>query len=70
MVLRAVRDRRGQSTLEYGLVLLAFMAMICALDAIWRRVSGGSLLDRALGAASHAWGQGGLIALTQDILMF
>lgn len=56
--------------MEYGLVLLAFMAMICALDAIWRRVSGGSLLDRALGAASHAWGQGGLIALTQDILMF
>ncbi len=65
-----LRNQRGQSTVEYAALLLAFMAMIIALDAIWRRVSGGGLLDQALAAASHVWGSGGMIGVSQDILMF
>lgn len=61
--------RSGQSTLEYLLVLLGFMAMIAALALVWHAVRDGRLLALATGAASHGSGQGAA-ALLKDVAAF
>ena len=57
----------GQSTVEYLLVLVAFLAMIAALGALWRAGSGGGLVQLATETASHGQGQG-TVALLKDVL--
>lgn len=64
-----IRSRSGQSTLEYMLVLLAFMAMVCALALVWHAARDGRLLALATGAASHGAGQGA-VALLKDVAAF
>lgn len=61
--------RSGQSTLEYLLVLLGFMAMIAALALVWHAARDGRLLALATGAASHGSGQGA-VALLKDVAAF
>ena len=56
------RDERGQSSLEYLLVLLAFAAMAAA-------GRDGALVRLATEAASHGAGQGGL-GMLRDVLAF
>ena len=38
----------GQATVEYGLVLFAFLASIVALGALWHWMAGGELLAGAV----------------------
>lgn len=61
---------RGQSTLEYALVLLAFLGTVVALGLIWRASRDGRLVERAGEAASHELGSGITIGLLQDVLAF
>lgn len=63
------RDERGQSSLEYLLVLLAFAAMVAALAALWRAGRDGALVRLATEAASHGAGQGAL-GMLRDVLAF
>lgn len=44
---------QGQSTVEYALVLAAFVSMIVGLGVLWRFVSGGALVEHAVSSASH-----------------
>lgn len=59
----------GQASLEYVVVFCAFLAMVVALIALWRWLSAGGLLGKALAAASHAT-DGGLVDALQDALLF
>ena len=61
--------RAGQSTLEYLLLLVAFVAMIGALALLWHAARDGRLLSLAADAASHGAG-GGAVPLLKDVLEF
>ncbi len=68
-VTRAVADEAGQSTLEYLLTLVAFVAMVVALGFIWHAARDGRLLGIAIEVASHGSGRGGL-TLLQDVVEY
>ena len=57
----------GQSTVEYALVLGAFLAMVVVLGLLWHGVRDGLLVGAASEAASHGTG-GGAVALLKDVL--
>ncbi|MCH3967795.1 MAG: hypothetical protein PHR15_03850 [Atopobiaceae bacterium] len=66
---RTTRGEEGQSTVEYALVLLAFLVGIVALAALWRAAADGTVSKLAADAASHTTGQG-MLAAIQDALLF
>lgn len=66
----AGRSRRGQSTVEYALVLLAFLSMCTALAALWHVARDGRLLDLAVGASSHQLGGDDPLGAARDIVLF
>lgn len=66
---RRAGDESGQSTLEYLLTLVAFVAMVAALGAVWHAARDGRLLGLAVEVASHGSGRGGL-TLLQDAVEF
>lgn len=49
-----LREERAQGTLEYALTVLAFLAIVVALAALWRAGAGGVLARAVERAASHA----------------
>lgn len=51
---RMIGDKSGQSTLEYAVVLFAFLAMVVTLTALWQAVHSGLFIESATRAASHA----------------
>lgn len=57
----------GQSTVEYLLVLVGFLALLVALGALWHVGSGGGLVRISVDAASHGYGQG-TVPLLKDVL--
>ncbi len=61
------RSERGQATIEYALVVTAFLAMLLALGSIWEAVRSGTLQRIAEEAASHNFGGGVTIGLLQDL---
>lgn len=62
-------DQTGQASLEYVVVFCAFLAMVVALIALWRWLSAGGLLGKALAASSHST-DAGLVNALQDALLF
>lgn len=64
------RGTSGQSTVEYALVLLAFVAMVVTLGLLWHEVRDGTLLRLAVRAASHAIGDGLGLGTLQDLVLF
>lgn len=62
--------RQGQSTLEYALVLTAFLAMIVVLGAMATAFRDGLLLRQAQQAASHTSVQERGFGAVQDALAF
>ena len=65
-----MRGSSGQSTVEFAIVLFAFLCAFIALAAIWHAASEGPLQDLALGASSHSFGEGGLLGALADVLSF
>ncbi len=63
-------EASGQSTVEYALVLLAFLAMLLALAAVWHVAREGGLQRLATTAASHALGGEGTFGGMRDIVLF
>ena len=59
------RCGRGQSTVEYALVL----ASLLALAAVWRAWADGTLLSTAVDSSSHLLSPG-LEGALQDILLY
>lgn len=64
-VLRAFcGEHRAQATLEYALVLGAFLAMVVGFAAVWRAVSEGTFAGLAEDASSHALDAEGAVDIT------
>ncbi len=66
-LMRAVRGMRGQSTLEYLLIMSAFAVLVAALALLWRCAQAGKLQEIAVAAASHSSGEG-VVAALKDVL--
>lgn len=60
---------RGQATLEYLLVLMAFLAIVLAMGSLWHAARDGRLAGLARDASSHN-AQGGLVGMAQDLLAY
>lgn len=67
---QAAQDVSGQSTVEYALVLLAFLAMLVGMGAVWHASREGRLADLAREAASHSMPSGVDVKLLQDVTAF
>ena len=63
-------DERGQSTVEYALVLVAFLSMSAAMACLWHAGREGVLLDLATSAASHLWQGGDVLGSLKDVSLF
>ena len=46
-------DERGQSTVEFAIVMAGFLVVVAALSALWHVLGDGLLVEHALAAASH-----------------
>ena len=46
-------SQKGQATVEFALVTCALLAIVLALGALWRAISGELFIDHALLSASH-----------------
>nr|WP_314784207.1 hypothetical protein [Olsenella uli] len=55
--------------MEYALVLVAFLASLLALAAVWRAWADGTLLSTAVDSSSHLLSPG-LEGALQDILLY
>lgn len=60
---------RGQSSVEYALVVLAFASMVAAWALVWHAGRRGALLERAVSSASHVVG-GGAAGGIQDLALY
>ena len=65
-----VRDCNGQSSVEYALVMIAFVSMLAALACLWHAGRDGRLLRRAVEAASHQLGGGDALGEARDVALF
>jgi hypothetical protein len=64
------REGSGQSTVEYAIVLAAFLAMVLALGLMWHAAKDGRLLRLAVDAASHGTGGDVTVGFLQDVALF
>lgn len=46
-------DSKGQGSVEFALVCVAFLGIIVALGVLWQALRGGLFVDHALASASH-----------------
>ena len=46
-------NQSGQSTVEFALLMFAFLGMLLGLGVLWQALHDGVLLHRATQAASH-----------------
>lgn len=63
-------DPRGQATVEYALILLAFLGVVVALAAVWEAAQSGRLTELARDASSHNAGDGVSVGLLQDLTSY
>ena len=62
--------RGGQSSVEYALVLGAFLALVLALGLVWSVVGQGGLQRASERAASHAIEGAGAVDGIRDLVLF
>lgn len=63
-------SERGQSSVEYALVVIALLCMVLALGALWHAGRDGVLLNQAVGASSHQVGGSDVLGSMRDIALF
>lgn len=63
-------DETGQSSVEYALVLGAFLALVLALGLVWSVVGQGGLQRASERAASHAIEGAGAVDGIRDLVLF
>lgn len=64
-----LKGSSGQATVEYLVVLGAFVSMLAGLALLWHAGGDGDLANRATTAASHGFEQGAS-ALLKDVLSY
>ena len=65
-----MHECRGQSTVEYVLVLSVFLAMLLARGAVWTAVGAGGLARLGESASSHSLSGEGVLGGMRDIVLF
>lgn len=50
---RAIADERGQTTVEYAVVMVGFLSLMVGLSALWHAFDSGLFVNHALSVASH-----------------
>ena len=63
-------DEAGQSSVEYALVLGAFLALVLALGLVWSVVGQGGLQRASEREASHAIEGAGAVDGIRDLVLF
>lgn len=63
-----VWKRSGQSSVEYALLLAAFVATLVGMGTLWHLAQDGRLTELATEVASHGLGQG--YASVHDIISY
>ncbi len=48
-----ISSTKGQSTVEFALIMAAFICLVLGLGALWHAFDGGVFVDHALMSASH-----------------
>lgn len=66
---RKMKNHSGQSTVEYAIVLAAFLAVVMGLGALSNLFTAGTVVDHALLSASHHIG-GDVSSAVLDIFSF
>lgn len=61
---------RGQSSVEYALVVMALAAMVGALACLWHAGRDGTLLSLAVRASSHQLGGGDPVGSLKDLSLY
>lgn len=51
--IRRASGQEGQSTVEFAVVMAAFIVLVVALSVFWHMLSDGVVVEHALGSASH-----------------
>lgn len=69
-LMRARREQTGQSSVEYALVLGAFLSVVLVLGLVWRSVGQGGLQWASERAASHAIEGETAIDGARDLVLF
>ena len=64
-----IENECGQSTLEYAIVLFAFLSMVIALITLWHAARSGLWVQAAVDAASHAL-RSGFATTFKDVLLY
>ena len=62
-------DTKGQSTVEYALVLFAFLAIVVALSRVVSYAGDGRLYATIIGSGSHSL-EGDVLSVFQDVLLY
>lgn len=57
-------ERAAQGTVEYALTVVALLAMVVGMAALWRAAVDGTLAEFVRAAASHAFSAGGAIDIS------
>lgn len=60
----------GQSTVEYLVVLVAFVSTLAALGAVWHAARDGAIAEAAVRAASHGLAGGVTVGFMQDLVAY
>ncbi|MBP3892616.1 MAG: hypothetical protein J6D34_01070 [Atopobiaceae bacterium] len=63
-------DGSGQSTVEYALVVMAFVAMLLAMALLWHAGRDGMLLERAIRSSSHQLGGADALGSLRDVVLY
>ncbi len=62
-------DAKGQSTVEYALVLFAFLAIVVALSRVVGYAGSGRLYATIAGSGSHSL-EGDVLSVFQDVILY
>lgn len=68
-LVRNMKNNKGQSTVEYAVVLAALLAIVLGLGALARLFTSASVVNHAIFSASHHVG-GDMVAAVLDIFAF
>lgn len=63
-------ESQGQASVEYALVLVAFLSMVAAFACIWHAGKEGRLLRQATEAASHQLEWGDVRGSVRDLALY
>ena len=63
-LVRVLGERTAQGTVEYALTVIALLAMVVGMAALWRAAVDGTLAELVRTAASHAFNAEGAIDIS------